>query len=106
MTMRYTLAEDFSVYGQFRTGRAVTCELFDGLTGAAIALTANVATEIGTTGVYRFGRSNIDNPIIAYTTIVWQMLDTASNRTDSGFIVVGGGIPDGSLTLALWLALH
>ena len=109
MSVRYSLTEDFAVFGRFRTGRVVTCALFDGLTGAVIPVTSTATVEIGTTGVYRFNSTNITVAIAAFTIVVWQMQDTVSNRTDEGFVVVGGGgspIPPGLLTLPLWLALR
>jgi len=108
MSVRYELTEDFAVFGRFRTGRAVTCALFDGLTGAVIPVTGNVSVEIGASGIYRFNNSNITVAIAAYTIVVWQMTDTVSGRTDGGFVVVGGGgaIPPGLLTIPVWLALR
>ena len=89
MTIRYMIGEDFTVFGRFSTGRTVTCALYNGDTGAVIALASNACAEIGSTGVYRFNSSNLSAPISARTTVVHQMTATETGLTDEGYIVIG-----------------
>ncbi len=89
MTIHYEIGEAFAVYGHFISGRTVTAALFNGETGASIALDSDVCIEIGTTGIFRFNSSNITTPITTRTAVVWQMTDATTELTDESFVVIG-----------------
>lgn len=89
MSIKYASGATFAVFGRFVTGRTITCAVYNGETGASIALTSNACAEIGTTGIYRFNNSNFTTPITTRTILVWQMTDTSTGFTDEGFVVAG-----------------
>lgn len=93
--MRYQTAaagETWAVHGRFISGRTVTAALFNGESGASIALDSSACAEIGSTGIYRFNSTDITTDPTALTSIVWQMTDSTSGLTDEGIVVVGGAL--------------
>jgi hypothetical protein len=91
--VRYTTQsfnEEPYVLGEFSTGATVTIALFDLATGSTVPIDSNAATEIGSTGVFRWATANITTPHTEFTELLYIMTDTTTGRTHKGKLVVGG----------------
>lgn len=94
--MRYQTVgagETWAIVGRFETGRSVTCNVWNALTGAAIAQSSTTTAEIAATGLYRFLSSQLTSNPSTYTLIAWQMSEPIAGLTEEGVIAVGG-FPD------------
>lgn len=86
--MRYLLAENTWIIAKFDTGDTVTVILTDLSDNSTVTLTSGSATEIGSTGIFKWNTSNIQTQ----PTVLTEYLYTISNGTSSqyGKLVVGG----------------
>lgn len=98
--MRYAASrfgEDAIAVGEFVTGSTVTCILYNVDTGATVATTDAICTEISTTGVFIFKLSKVVTKPDAFTQVVYIMTDSSTGRTHKGKVLIGGYPSDAAI---------
>jgi len=91
---RFTLSEIAStvIRAGFTTGDTVTVTIYNNASSTPVALDSNACIEIGSTGYFVFGLSNITTPPTTYADLFWVMTNSTTEVT--GNMIFGGSIED------------
>jgi len=87
--MRYLFNETTNLVGRLPTGQAVVIEIYAIETGVQETLTSQVCTEIGTTGLFKWSKTDLATQPTVYTEYVYTMIDALNNRYDGKFVIHG-----------------